>query len=288
MSVRNNEDRLGHRDLGDTSPTPQAHQGSQSSVFSFVVPTEMVVLPSGGKYYPEDHPLYNTETIEVKHMTAKEEDILTSKSLLKKGIAINRVLQSVIVDKGVDVNSLLIGDKNAIIVATRIHAYGPKYETNVTCPACSATVKHSFDLAEVGYDHDAQEIMNMDFVSNKGNNFVITLPKTQARVEVRLLNGKDEKLLADALSMKRKHNLPETMLTDQFRTYIVSVNESSDKENINSFVSAVPASDSRFLRTVYDKLVPNINMTQNFICTSCDYDAEMEVPLNADFFWPKQ
>ena len=88
--------------------------------------------------------------------------------------------------------------------------------------------------------------------------------------------------------MKRKHNLPETMLTDQFRTYIVSVNESSDKENINSFVSAVPASDSRFLRTVYDKLVPNIDMTQNFICNNCDYDAEMEVPLSADFFWPNK
>ena len=154
MSVRNNENRLGHREPSDSSPVPQAQQAAQSSPFSFVVPTEFVTLPSKGKYYPEGHPLHGVEVIEVSHMTAKEEDILTSKSLLRKGVAIDRLLQSVIVDKRVDPNGLLIGDKNAIIVATRIHAYGEDYETKVTCPACGTTSNYGFDLSQIGFDFE--------------------------------------------------------------------------------------------------------------------------------------
>ena len=102
------------------------------------------------------------------------------------------------------------------------------------------------------------------------------------------LNGQDERFLANAMNMKRKHNLPDSTLTDQLRLFIVSVNEYSDPQSITTFIEGMPASDSRFLRTTYEKLVPNIDMTQNFICNNCDYDAEMEVPLSADFFWPKQ
>ena len=288
MSVRNNEDRLGHKEPGGSSPIPQIHQESQSSPFSFVVPTEFVVLPSRGKYYPEGHPLHNAETIEVSHMTAKEEDILTSKSLLRKGLAIDRLLQSVIVNKSINPASLLIGDKNAVIVATRIHAYGADYETKVTCPACNTTAKHGFDLNEVGYDHDGDLGAYEAVITEKGDNFVIALPKTNVKVEARLLTGHDEKSLSEAAAMKRKHNLPEALLTDQFRAFIVSVNGNTDPAYINSFVNAVPAADSRFLRSAYDKLVPNIDMSQQFNCNNCGYDTAMEVPLSADFFWPGQ
>jgi hypothetical protein len=288
MPVRNNEDRLGNRDLGDTSPIPQVQQDTSSSPFSFVVPTEFVILPSEGKYYSEDHPLYNVSTIEVKHMTAKEEDILTSKSLLKKGLAIDRVLQNIIVDKRINPNTLLIGDKNAIIVATRIFAYGADYETRATCPACIETIEHSFDLNEVGFHHDEDYGEFTESISRKGNNFIVLLPKTNVRVEIRLLNGEDEKFLAKAMEMKRKHKMPEATLTDQFRLFIVSVNGHTDKESIGKFAETMPASDSRFLRSAYDKIVPNIDMTQEFVCGNCGYEAAMEVPLNADFFWPRQ
>ena len=116
MSVRNNEDRLGAKNLGGDLPIPQAQQGEKPATFSFVTPTDFVELPSKGKYYSEGHPLHNTETIEIKHMTAKEEDILTSRSLLKKGLAVDRLLQNIIVDKRIDPNALLIGDKNAVLI----------------------------------------------------------------------------------------------------------------------------------------------------------------------------
>lgn len=287
MPVRNNEDRLGNRDLGDTSPIPQAQQSTSPTPFSFVVPTEFIELPSKGRYYPEGHPLHKAEVVEIKHMTAKEEDLLTSKSLLKKGLAVDRVLQNVIVNKGINPDSLLIGDKNAIIIATRVFAYGADYQTRVTCPACTETIEYDFDLNEVGFNHEGDHGEYSESISRKGNNFVVSLPKTNVRVEIRLLTGQDEKFLARAMEMKRKQRMPETTLTDQFRLFIVSVNDRTDKESITKFVEIMPASDSRFLRSAYEKIVPNVDMTQEFVCNNCGYEAAMEVPLSADFFWPR-
>ena len=116
--------------------------------FTFVTPTTFVELPSAGQFYGEGHPLHECEVIEIKHMTAKEEDILTSEALLKNGLALNRLLQSVIVDKNIDPDSLLIGDKNAVLIAVRQTGFGDIYTTTVTCPACGATNEKDFSLEE--------------------------------------------------------------------------------------------------------------------------------------------
>ena len=62
-------------------------------------PTEVIDLPSEGKLYPEGHPCLNGK-IEIKYMTAKEEDILTSQNLIKKGVVIDRLLNSLIITEG--------------------------------------------------------------------------------------------------------------------------------------------------------------------------------------------
>ena len=115
------------------APVPQvtANTASEDNPFSFVVPTEFVELPSKGRFYSENHPLHNQETIEIKQMTAREEDILTSRSLLKKGVAVERVLHSLMIDKRVDPGSLIVGDRNAIIIAARVSGYGHEYTTNI-------------------------------------------------------------------------------------------------------------------------------------------------------------
>ena len=125
-----------------TAPTTPAAPAS----LSYVTPTEFVELPSRGKFYSTDHPLHNKEVIEMRYMTAKDEDILTSPALLKNGVAIDRLIENLIVDKNVSANSLLLGDKNAVILAARISGYGEQYEVNVNCPACGTTIEHSFDL----------------------------------------------------------------------------------------------------------------------------------------------
>ena len=112
---------------------------SENSLLKFAtIPTEIVELPSKGALYPPDHPLHGEETIEIKYMTAKEEDILTSQSLLRKGLAVERLLKSVVVDKRIDPKSLLVGDRNAVLYATRITGYGAEYPARVTCGNCTA------------------------------------------------------------------------------------------------------------------------------------------------------
>ena len=126
----------------DTTPPPQAMQNEGGGGFSFVVPTEFVELPSQGKFYPQTHPLYGQDSIEIRQMTAKEEDILTSKTLIKKGVALDRVVDNLIVDKRIKQDSLLVGDKNAIIIAMRVSGYGNEYNTRVVCPSCAVSYTH--------------------------------------------------------------------------------------------------------------------------------------------------
>ena len=301
---RNNNDRLGGPQPtsdppiaattaptttdSETNGTPNANLGQGSVGLSFVVPTEFVELPSGGKFYESNHPLHNQETIEIRHMTAREEDILTSRALLKKGLALDRLIESVIVDKRIKADSLLLGDKNSILVTSRIVAYGNDYNTKVTCPSCYSQVDFSFDLN----DHkvrNADMEEDIQFEETDSGTFKVTLPKTSVLAEFKVLTGADEKWLTRTSSKKtKKKDAVDTGLTDQMRLYTVSLNEETNKRLVGDFINHMPASDARFLRNAYNKLSPGLDMTQDFNCYECGHEGELEVPFTAEFFWPKQ
>ena len=289
-----NKDRTGLEDetvFFDENPPPPAVAPQQDTAsgggFSWSAPTQFVDLPSRGEFYPENHPLHNKESVEIKYMTAKEEDILTSKALLKEGVAIDRLLQSVVIDKDININSLLVGDKNALIVAARVTGYGSEYQTKVTCPSCSTTEEYSFDLEGAPLKDTSTALEDYNATKTDRNTFLVQAPLTQAQVEVRLLTGADEIKSFKEAQRKAKRKLDETPLTDQFRMFIVSVNGDTDPLTIRSFIQAMPARDSRYLRTFYSDVTPNIDLNQVYECSSCGYSADMEVPLTADFFWPK-
>ena len=144
MSIRNNEDRFGSPLAPDeTPPPPDMVQEKQH--MSYVVPTELVELPSGGQFYPKNSTLHGVESVEIRHMTAKDEDILVNKSFISNGVVLDKLLESVIIDKSINVDDLLVGDKNALLVAARISGYGSDYETKVLCPACGSISENSFD-----------------------------------------------------------------------------------------------------------------------------------------------
>ena len=124
--MRNNQRRLGQKPSpGPSSPAAQAN-------LAFAVPTEFVELPSRGHFYPEDHLLHNQETVEIKFMTAKDEDILSSQALLEKGLAVERLLDSLLV-QDIDPSTLLVGDRSAILIAARISGYGEEYDVDQRC-----------------------------------------------------------------------------------------------------------------------------------------------------------
>tara|TARA_R100000700_G_C3148151_1_gene127682 strand:+ start:8 stop:862 length:855 start_codon:yes stop_codon:yes gene_type:complete len=254
---------------------------------SYVTPTEFVELPSRGKFYSTDHPLHGKEVIEMRYMTAKDEDILTSPALLKNGVAIDRLIENLIVDKNITANSLLIGDKNAVTLAARISGYGEQYEVNVTCPACNATIDHTYDLSEIPHNHGIQPDDDTENVSlTPEGTFIATLPKTQFTAEFRLLNGADESSLERAATKLRKLNLPESSSTSLLKQLVVSINGVNVASEVAMFIDNMPAQDARFLRACVQLVTPNVEMTQNFECTSCGATTEMAVPFTSEFFWP--
>lgn len=282
---RNRERVGGTKQTNADPPVPQLTEGASESPFSFVVPTEFVDLPSGGRFYPEGHPLHQESTIEIKQMTAKEEDILTSRSLIKKGIALDRVLKNLIINKQIDPDSLFIGDKNAIVVATRVSGYGNEYTTNVACPACSTAQDFTFDLneAEILSGESSSEL---GVVDNEDGTFNIVLPKTNVDVTFRLLTGRDEKRLLKLSESKKRKKDGEQNITLQLRSIIHAVNGDDDPNLIGYLVENLPSADSRCLRMAYRATNPDIDLTQEFECEACGHEQDMEVPLNAEFFWP--
>ena len=273
--------------------SPAATHTAQTSMtdggmLNFASPTEFVELPSKGKFYPVGHPLHGKETVEMKFMTAKEEDILTSKALIKKGIAIDRMLQSLIVDKSIKVEDLLVGDKSALIIAARISGYGPEYSVAVTCPSCDTKSKHEFDLSAFSVK-EAEDLSNIGVAQTENGTFTFKLSKSNVQVEVRLLTGRDEASMVNEMAMKKgKETLQvEKNSTSQLKRVIVSVNGVQDRNQISAFIDNMPAIDSRFLRAVLRQINPEVDTNQTFVCASCGHEEEMEVPFTVEFFWPK-
>lgn len=288
--MRNNEDRLSSSPSSDDSAalTEATKSTPSQGGLSFAVPTEFVELPSRGKLYPPEHPLHNEESVEIKFMTAKEEDILTSKALIRKGLAIDRMLESIIVNKNIKVDELILGDKNALVVAARISGYGSEYEISVQCPACEEKVRHTFDLSKL--EHSEQDFDSIGVEITENNTFKSSLYKLKNVVEFRLLTGKDELATLHEMEMKKKNKV-KTMLdsnaTSQLKRAVVSVDGITDKVQISRFIDNLPALDARYLRGLIKKVTPEVDMSQTFECASCGHEEEMEVPFTVEFFWPK-
>jgi len=242
----------------------------------FKFPTEVVELPSGGKLYPKDSPLYSGK-IEIKYMTAKEEDILTSQNLIKKGVVIKQLLDSLIVSEGINSSDLILGDKNAVMVASRILAYGPEYTVEVVNPKTGNLFEHTFDLTDCKFKNISDDIDR--------NEFEIELPYSKVKIKFKLLNGYDELDVDKELeSYKKVGGTVSPELTTRLKHTIVSVNGDDSKSIINNFVDNMLSRDSLFLRSEIKKVSPDIDLTQ-------EVEVEGEtvtviIPMAVNFFWP--
>ena len=268
-------------DILDQKDQKKADDGSATNVLDFITPTEIVDLPSKGLGYPKNHPLCGKDSVEIKYMTAKEEDILSSASLLKKGIALERFLKAILKDQSIDPETMLSGDRNAVIIAARSSGYGFDYDTKVNCPSCGEANKMSFDLLNPKIKEMSEEAP----IDEAGVLTVMT-PMTKIEVKMRLMNGKDELYLSKQMKMKKNKNLPDSQITDQFRRIITSVAGHEEGNVINMYIDKMPTKDSRYLRKIYKEASPNVEIKQDFTCRSCNFTQELEVPFGADFFWP--
>jgi hypothetical protein len=247
-------------------------------------PTEVVNLPSKGHYYSKDDPLASGE-IEIKYMTAKEEDILTSQNLIRRGIVIDKLLEALVVDEKVNLNTMLIGDKNAIMIASRILGYGKNYDFEVDCPACAEHNKDSVDLTTF-------PDKKIDFSKHdKGQNeFTFKLPATKVELTFKILTQKDERDIDDELKAMKKITKgtgidPE--VTTRMKKLILAVDGERSRAKVNKFIDEQFLSrDSLEFRKYLQTITPDIDMTYNFECSLCTYIEEMTVPMTVQFLWP--
>ncbi len=252
--------------------------------FGFEIPVETVPLPSGGRCYDVDHPLHGKETVEIRAMTAKEEDILTSKALIKKGTVISHLIKSCMIDKRVDPESLLAGDRNALMVALRVTGYGTEYKVEVDCPACGERSKHNFNLAELPVKR-----LELTPVAEGTNVFETTLPVSKAKVRWKLLTGHDEQeIMTMAERRKKQGQRAENLITERLKYSIVAANGITDRTKLDMLVKSLPARDSLFLRKQIDNGEPGIEMKAWMDCPSCFEHSEVRLPLGAAFFWPDE
>ena len=243
-------------------------------------PTEVVELPSNGYFYPKDNPLASGK-VEMKYMTAREEDILTSPNLLKQGIAIDKLLETLIVDKKINLGDLLIGDKNALIVAARILAYGKEYEF-VTFDDSGEEVNATVDLTTLN-----DKEIDFTGLTEGVNEFSFTLPNSERTITLKFLTHKDEKELErEATVLKKVSSTLAKTMTSRMKRIIASVDGNSEKQHINKFVdNELLSVDSLELRKYLNSINPDINMTT--IATFPDgREEEVAVEITAQFFWP--
>ena len=243
----------------------------------FTLPTETVELPSQGALYPESSPL-SKGTVEMKYMTAKEEDILTNQNYINQGIVIDKLLESLLVDKTINYNELLIGDKNAVMIAARILSYGSKY------PVYYNGKDIDIDLTKID-----NKPLNEDFKNANANEFSFNLPVSKNKVTFKILTAGDETAIEEEIKgLKKLDKNASPEITTRLKYLITSVNDSRQIGDIRDFVdNYLLAQDSRALRNEYSRIMPDVDLT--FEYTNNDGGKErVGIPIGLDFFWPNE
>lgn len=272
-----NSNRLGSDNKPEHSDAPPM------SPLNFVAPTEVVDLPSKGQGYPEDHPLNGIDFVEIKFMTAKDEDTLSNQSLIRKGIALERVMQNIIVDAEIDPLSLLVCDRNAILIKARATAYGANYDAVVNCPKCTTANMMTFDLTSPKIEGGlGEEEVNTVHYAGDGL-YQTTMPGTKFTVKFRLANGEDENRI---MEMAIQNKTVEYGAVLQYKKMIKSVENFTEEEVIHSYVDNMIISDASHFKKCLRSCTTSIRITQTLVCKSCSSEQEVDVPFGTDFFWP--
>jgi hypothetical protein len=249
---------------------------------SYPFPTEIISLPSKGLVYPENSPLAKGE-ITVKLMTAKEEDILTSTNLIRKGVVIDKLLESIIVEPGVSLSDLIIGDKNAILIATRVLAYGPEYNVTVTDPAENEPVQTKVDMSKLSIKEVNENLLN------RQNEYEFTLPQSKTLIKFKLLTHGDEVAINKDIEAFEKTLKEGKEVTTRLRRLILEVEGNRDLGFISNYVvNQLRAADSRALRKYIQQITPDIDLSFDYESPFTGEREALRVPIGLDFFYPTE
>jgi len=266
---------------GSVIPT-QTVQPTETTQKKYDFPTEVISLPSEGKAYPEGHPLSNG-TVEIKLMTAREEDILSSQNLIKKGIVLEKLFESVMIDAKL-ADEMLVGDKNAVLIVSRMLAYGPEYVVEMTDPYSGLKQKQSIDLSEL-------KPKEIDYSQlNPQNRYTFTTPSGRV-IEFKLLTHKDEKDITAEIQAMQRLTKSETSLdlTTRLKKMITGIDGNTDRGTINRYVDTqMLARDTKAFRDNLRKISPDLDLKFNFVSESTGEVEALDIPFGVDFFYPTE
>ena len=249
-------------------------------------PTEIIDLPSNGKVYSPESPL-SKGTVEIKYMTAREEDILASQNLIRKGVVLDKLFESVVVEEGVNIDDILIGDKNAILLATRILGYGKDYQVEITDPFSGEQQKTNIDLAKI-------QIKEIDkTLLNSNNKYEFELPIAKKKIVFKLLSHKDEKDINSEIQALQRLNKDKdgvsSEISTRLRYMIEEIDGNNDRGFINNFVkNNLLARDSRVLRNYIQQISPDLELKFDFTSDLTGETEALDIPLGAGFFYPSE
>lgn len=248
------------------------------SEMNLTLPTEMVELPSKGLLYPKDNPL-SSGTIEMKYMTAKEEDILTNQNYLRQGVVFDKLLKSLIVSK-VNYDDLTIGDKNAVLIAARVLGYGKDYEIKYPHPVTGEDEVITVDLTAIkNKEIDYSKLDNT-------NEFTFVLPVSKNEVTFKILTHKDEREIEEELKGLKKINVSGE-ITTRLKQSILAVNGNRERKAVRDFVdNYLLAADARALRDFMRKSTPDLDLTFTFVGSDGYTQEGVDLPLGISFFYP--
>ena len=268
--------------LEDSTPAPADPVAAvfEAGGLDFATPTEFVDLPSRGQFYPENHPLHGKDTVEIKYMTAKEEDILSSIVDTKSETTFDRLIKSLLVDKTINPSEILQEDKLAILLAARTTGYGKDYTTLSFCTACNKDTKHTFDLTKVSTRSPEIET----WYDQERDTFMFKTPISKIDVE---LSNKIEQIeisIQAEKEKKEKYNIPFNNLISFLERVIVTANSVSDPELLKKLINVLPAADAKSIKQFYNLCRPQISTIQNTECQVCNNASEKEAPFTWALF----
>lgn len=263
------------RGLQPTGESPNYQQPK-----SYPFPTEVISLPSKGLCYPESSPLSKGE-LTIKLMTAKEEDILTSTNLIRKGIQLDKLLESIVVEPGVDINDLIIGDKNAILVTSRILAFGPEYNVTINDPEEKEPVETVVDLSKIKIKEIDETMLN------RNNEYDFILPVSKLPIKFKLITHGDELMINKDIEASQKTLKTGNEITARYRRIITEVEGNRDFGYISNFVSnRLLAGDSKALRKHIASMTPDLDLTFEYSSPFTGETEALRIPFGVDFFYP--
>ncbi len=250
--------------------------------FGWEIPVETVPIPSRGILYSPDSRLYKKETLKIKAMTAREEDILTSNALIKEGTAVDHLITSCVLEEGINALDLVLGDKNALMVSIRITGYGKDYRIKPTCENCGKISDINFDLSELGIKR-----LKIDPIEEGKNEFSFQLPVTKKNVIFKFLTSHDDKERDRKQKFYKDTFKVDNNVTSYLESTIISIEGITDKNKINHFIKNMPAFDSKSLRNFIRDNEPGIDMSHQFACHHCQHVNKANLAITPEFFWPR-